>query len=356
MKRLVFVAPGHLRFDEVDAPTIVEGADALVRPLAATTCDLDHHVIADKTPFSGFGPFPLGHECVGTVVEVGPDCTDIAVGDIVGVAWHVACGTCAQCGLGHTARCLLHGDAQYGLPVNGAWGGTFDELIRVPYADFNLAKLPDGIDPVHLASIGDNLALGWETVMPTVAGITDPKIAVFGGTGSIGLYCVDVVVHCAGARTVYYDEDPVRMKVAEQLGAEVHDTNGKREKDFHLAVDASCNPEGVAVGHARGARQQRRHLLRRRPDPSARALPARSPLPQRQGARAAEHDADPRSGGRGQAPPRTGHQLHPCRGGDPRRADLRPARPQADLHPGEVRRGKRHANGGAEQRAAARAT
>ncbi|MFE9114053.1 alcohol dehydrogenase catalytic domain-containing protein [Streptomyces collinus] len=213
------------------------------RPLAATTCDLDHHVIDDKTPFSGFGPFPIGHECVGTVVEAGPDCTDVAVGDVVGVAWHIACGTCAQCELGHTARCLRHGDAQYGLPVNGAWGGTFDELIRVPYADFNLAKLPAGVDPVHPASIGDNLALGWETVMPTVAGITDPKIAVFGGTGSIGLYCVDVAVHCAGARTVYYDDDPVRMKVAEQLGAEVHDIHGKREKDFHLAVDAGCNPE-----------------------------------------------------------------------------------------------------------------
>jgi alcohol dehydrogenase len=66
---------------------------------------------------------------------------------------------------------------------------------------------------------------------------------VFGGTGSIGLYCVDVAVHCAGARTVYYDDDPVRMKVAEQLGAEVQDVGGKREKDFHLAVDASCDPE-----------------------------------------------------------------------------------------------------------------
>lgn len=243
MRTLMFVSPGQLRFDEVDDPAIVAATDALVRPVAATTCDLDHHVIADKTPFSGLGPFPLGHECVGTVVEVGPECTDVGVGDIVGVAWHIACGACAHCRLGHPARCARHGDAQYGLPVNGAWGGTFSELIRVPFADYNLAPLPAGIDPVHLASIGDNLALGWETVMPTVAGITDPRIAVFGGTGSIGLYCVDVAVHCARARTVYYDDDPSRMAVAEQLGAEVCDVNGKREKDFHLAVDASADPE-----------------------------------------------------------------------------------------------------------------
>lgn len=243
MRSLMFVEPGTLRFDEVDAPTIVEPGDALVRPLAATTCDLDHHVIADKTPFSTVGPFPLGHECVGTVVEAGPECTSVAVGDVVGIAWHIACGTCMQCHLGHPARCLRHGDAQYGLPTNGSWGGTFSELIRVPYADYNLAPLPAGVDPVHLASIGDNLALGWETVMPTISGISDPQVAVFGGTGSIGLYCVDVAVHCAGARTVYYDDDPTRMAVAERLGAEVADINGKREKNFHLAVDASAEPD-----------------------------------------------------------------------------------------------------------------
>ncbi|NMD55934.1 MULTISPECIES: zinc-dependent alcohol dehydrogenase [Tsukamurella] len=242
MRALMFVKPGELRFDDVEAPTIVQGTDALVRPIAATTCDLDHHVIDDKTPFSGVGPFPLGHECVGRVVEVGPDCTTVQVGDIVGVAWHIACGTCKQCRLGHTARCLVHGDSQYGLPINGLWGGTFSELIRVPFADFNLLRIPDGIDPVHLASIGDNLALGWETTVPTVAGIAEPEIAVFGGTGSIGLYVADVAANCLPGRTVYYDDDPTRCEVAKQLGAEVRDIDGSIEDHYDLAVDTTCDP------------------------------------------------------------------------------------------------------------------
>lgn len=86
MKALMFVAPGELRFDEVDDPVLVEPGDALVRPLAATTCDLDHQVIHGRTPFSGAGPFALGHECVGVVTEVGPACTEVSVGDTVGVA------------------------------------------------------------------------------------------------------------------------------------------------------------------------------------------------------------------------------------------------------------------------------
>jgi alcohol dehydrogenase len=241
MRALMFVAPGELRFEEVDEPTILDPRDALVRPIAATTCDLDHHLIQDKTPLSSFGPFPLGHECVGTVTAVGADCANVKVGDLVGVAWHIACGACERCLNGLPARCLEHGDAQYGLPINGTWGGTFSELVRVPYADYNLAPIPAGVDPVHLASVGDNLALGWETTMPHIAGIDEPRIAIFGGTGSIGLYVADVAVNCAKAQTVYYDDDPVRMEVAAKLGADVRDINDKIDNDFHIAVDAACD-------------------------------------------------------------------------------------------------------------------
>ncbi len=243
MRALMFTGRRQLRFDEVPDPDLVDATDALVRPIAATTCDLDHQVIAGRTPFTKAGPFPLGHECVGVVTEVGPDCRSFEPGDTVGVAWHIACGTCGQCSQGHSARCEKHWNAQYGLPVNGQWGGTFSELIRVPYADFNLARLPAGVDPVHLASIGDNLALGYENTVPFVAGIDEPVVGIFGGTRSIGLYCVDAAVNIAGARTVYHDTDPARLAVAEALGAEVSEEipEGGLGDRYHLAVDASAD-------------------------------------------------------------------------------------------------------------------
>ena len=128
----MFVGPGQLRFDEVEPPTILEPTDALVRPLAATTCDLDQGLIADKTPFSAAGPFPLGHECVGTVVEVGQECTTISVGDRVGVAWHIACGTCIQCVAGQPARCLVHGDSQIRAARQRSWGRTSPNSYACP--------------------------------------------------------------------------------------------------------------------------------------------------------------------------------------------------------------------------------
>lgn len=49
---------------------------------------------------------------------------------------------------------------------------------------------------------------------PIIARIADPETAVFDGTGSIGLYRFDVSVAGAYARAAYYDDDPVRTKLA----------------------------------------------------------------------------------------------------------------------------------------------
>ncbi len=247
MRALFFAGPGKLRFEETPDPKLEADTDAVIAPIAATTCDLDHGLIAGLTPFQG--PFALGHECVGRVIEVGSACTECRPGDVVAIAWHIACGRCAPCESRFPARCEPHWNAQYGLPVRGDWGGTFSERVRVPYADFNTVKLPDGVDPVHLASVGDNQSLGWEVVVPYLEGVSDPSVVILGGGGSIGLYAVDAAVNVAGAKTVYFDPSPERLAIAEKLGAEVREgPPPKRIGEFHLAVDASVNPDWLRSG------------------------------------------------------------------------------------------------------------
>ena len=41
-------------------------------------------------------------------------------------------------------------------------GGTFDEIVRVPYADAMLVPVPVGVDPVAVAAAGDNLTIPLE--------------------------------------------------------------------------------------------------------------------------------------------------------------------------------------------------
>ena len=69
MRQLTFLSPGRLEWREVPDARIQASDDALVRPVAATTCDLDQMILRGEAPFSG--PLALGHECVAEIIELG---------------------------------------------------------------------------------------------------------------------------------------------------------------------------------------------------------------------------------------------------------------------------------------------
>lgn len=45
MRELVFLSPGKLEWRAATEPRIQHASDAIVRPVAATTCDLDRLII-----------------------------------------------------------------------------------------------------------------------------------------------------------------------------------------------------------------------------------------------------------------------------------------------------------------------
>lgn len=69
-----------------------------------TTCDLDRAVADGRLDAIDVG-FPVGHEVLADVVEVGGGVTAVRPGDRVAVAFQVSCGTCASCRGGRTAWC-----------------------------------------------------------------------------------------------------------------------------------------------------------------------------------------------------------------------------------------------------------
>lgn len=92
MRRLEYVARGQLQYVDLPPIGLAEDTDALVRPVAATTCALDHAIIAGLTPF--VGPFALGHEAVGEIVDVGDKVEGLTLGQPVVIPWHIFCGEC----------------------------------------------------------------------------------------------------------------------------------------------------------------------------------------------------------------------------------------------------------------------
>ncbi len=221
VRALTYVANDTLAWRELADPSIAGDREAIVRPIAATTCDLDARIIRGRTPFEP--PFALGHECVAEVVDIGDRVRTVRPGDVVVVPWHICCGECERCRMGLSAQCrTLADNACFGVPIGGHFGGLFSDLVRVPFADAMLVPVPDGVDPVAAASVSDNLTDAYIAVRHGLQKRPGARVLVHGGIGSLGLFAVDHAV-AAGAESVdYVDADPSRRAIAASLGATTH--------------------------------------------------------------------------------------------------------------------------------------
>lgn len=227
MRELTIDGAERCSWRNVPDLVITEPAQALVRPLMVACCDLDVAVSEGRLPIAP--GHAVGHEGVGEVVAIGDDVTSVKVGDRVIVPFQISCGTCGACRRGATGSCAsVPLMAMYGMAhIAGLDGGGFmADLVLVPFADAMLVSLPDGIDPVAVASLSDNIPDGWRAVGPyreqLAALEPDERRILIAGRVSIGLYAAAFGV-ALGAHVDYVDTDPHRLAVAEKLGATVHD-------------------------------------------------------------------------------------------------------------------------------------
>jgi threonine dehydrogenase-like Zn-dependent dehydrogenase len=220
MRQLTFAGVGRLVWEDVPAPQLTSGDDAIVRPVAVATCDLDAALVSGRAPLPG--PFAFGHEFVADVIDIGDAVATVRPGDRVIVPFQVSCGRCDACRRGLTASCATAGaGAAYGMaPIaRREWGGALSDTVRVPYADAMLVALPAGLVPASVASVSDNVPDGWRAVAPHLARRPDASVLVVGGAGDVALYAVAVAVALGSPHVDYVDTDVRRLAVAERLGA-----------------------------------------------------------------------------------------------------------------------------------------
>jgi threonine dehydrogenase-like Zn-dependent dehydrogenase len=252
MQRLVLDGPVALHWEEVPDPVARPG-EAVVRPIAVATCDLDVGVLQGRYPLEG--GYPFGHEGVADVVTVGEGVTRVAAGDRVVVPFQISCGTCSPCRRGRTGNCAAHPPlSTYGLGTMGGldWGGLLADLALVPHADAMLVPVPEGIDPIGIASASDNIPDGFRAVGPQLGADPGADVLVVGGDGgpaSIGLYAAGLAVALGAGRVLYVDDRPELRELAARLGADVEEGATRRKVGrFPITVNA-----GGAEAHLRCA-------------------------------------------------------------------------------------------------------
>jgi alcohol dehydrogenase len=222
MRALVYLGPGRKALENRPRPALAAPTDAIVRMVKTTICGSDLHILKGDVASCQPGRI-LGHEGLGVVDTVGPAVTAFHAGDRVLISCISTCGRCAYC------RRLM-----YSHCTSGGWilgneiDGTQAELVRIPYADCSLYRIPEGADEESMVMLSDILPTAFECGV--INGRVQPGSTVaIVGAGPIGLAALLTSQFYSPAQTILVDIDDNRLEVAKRLGATatINSTDGK---------------------------------------------------------------------------------------------------------------------------------
>lgn len=219
MKAAVYRGKNDIHIEEVSIPRASVG-EAIVKVTLTTICGTDVHIWKNEYPVEP-GRI-VGHEPCGVIHELGEGVVGYNIGDRVVVGAVTPCGTCRECLTGHWSQCIGY-DGQW-QPIGG-WrlGNSIDgvqaEYFRVPYAQANLAKIPDGMADEEVVLVTDIASTGISGAESAPVRIGD-AVAVF-AQGPIGL-CATAGAKLMGASFIIgVDSVDSRLEMAKKMGADV---------------------------------------------------------------------------------------------------------------------------------------
>jgi threonine dehydrogenase-like Zn-dependent dehydrogenase len=209
----------ELRVDEIADPTPGPG-QVLTKVLACGICGSDLHLLVhgeesrrlsdelnDGRPADPMAPVMfdphvdtvMGHEFCCEVVDLGADCNNLKVGDVI-VGMPVAF------------------DAQglHAVGFSNAYNGGYAELLVIN--ELLALKVPTGL-PSHLAALTEPLAVGVHAVAKSRIAVGDAALVL--GLGPVGLACVAELRMKGIGPIVAADFSPKRRQLAVDLGADV---------------------------------------------------------------------------------------------------------------------------------------
>jgi threonine 3-dehydrogenase len=212
-----------------DVPVPLAGDDdVLIRVLRTGICGTDLHIYRWDPWARHNVPLPMvvGHEFVGTIVELGDGVRDLSVGDVVSGEGHLVCGRCRNCMAGRRVQCARTDSVGITHP------GAFAEYISLPAT--NVWRHRPGID-LDVAAIFDPFGNAVHTALTFPVLGEDVLIT---GAGPIGIMAAAVAGHAGARHVVITDFSAYRLDLARKMGVS-------------LALDAAKESPAEIMGQLR---------------------------------------------------------------------------------------------------------
>jgi len=251
-----------LRLEDVPDPSIVNPRDAILRVGLTTTCGSDLHFIDGYIPTMEKGDV-IGHEFMGEVVEVGPEVRDVRVGDRVVVPSFIACGSCSFCRRELWSLCdntnpnWAVQEPLLGYPTAGIYGythafggyaGSHAEYVRVPHADVDCFRVPDGVSDVQALFVSDAAPTGF--MGADFCAIEPGDTVAVWGCGGVGLMAMQSALLLGAGRVIAVDPEETRREVATRFAGDVIDPDSDDVVEALRDLTGGRGPEACidAVG------------------------------------------------------------------------------------------------------------
>lgn len=230
MKALIWNGGQDFSIGEAPDPT-PEPAQVVVEVIASAVCGSDFHM----DDFGAAPPLVLGHENAGTVVEVGSDCGDLAVGARVALNPVQTCGACWCCTneIPHLCSNVRHLGS---TDVPGGWA----QYVAIDAA--NAHEIPEGVDFAH-ACLAEPVSVCHESFRRASLAGGDSVLII--GDGPFGFLHAQLArAGGAGAVVVagHYDERLAR--IAATTGAA---TCNLHREDLGELLAERIGPPGVDI-------------------------------------------------------------------------------------------------------------
>lgn len=238
MKALTYIEHNHFALLEKPEPEIIDPRDAIVRVTLGSICTSDLHIKHGSVPRAVPG-ITVGHEMVGVVESVGTAVKTVRPGDRVTVNVETFCGECYFCQHGWVNNCT---DPDGGWALGCRIDGGQAELVRVPYADQGLKKIPDSVTDEQALFVGDILATGfWAAKISEIKSEDTVLIIGAGPTGICTLLCATLK---DPKHIIVCEKDPARLAFVRAHYPEVLTCTPEECEDF---VHSNSDHSGADV-------------------------------------------------------------------------------------------------------------